>query len=608
MQAEPEHDKSISVTNAADRPPVFSVENSLSGRAWKFCPRNELTAKELELAGVSRSLADLLAARGVTKDTLEDFLEPKLKTLLPDPSVLANMDNAASRIADAVLRNEKIAVLGDYDVDGACASALLLDYFRHLNRELVLYIPDRMTDGYGPSIVAMEKLAAQEVRLVVTVDCGAAAQHAFVRASELGLDVVVLDHHAVDENPTVLAHVNPNGPDDKSGLTQLCAAGVTFLALVAITRTLRLQGWFSDKEMSEPDLLAELDLVGLSTITDVVPLTGVNRAFVRQGLRTIEAYKRPGLSALIEIANITPPFNAYHLGFVFGPRINAGGRVGRCDLGARLLSSNDPAEATQLAGELDLHNRERQAIEQMILESAQEMAESQKDEAFLFLSGDGWHPGVVGIVASRLKDRFEKPVFVAGFMSDRDSAARGSARSVSGVDLGAVVRSAREKGVLESGGGHAMAAGFTIARERLDDFSQHLREAFEPQRSSIFSARPLQVESVVSVAGASIEFLKDLERAGPFGPGNPEPIFVLPDVTLAYADVVGKNHVRLRLAGPAGQMIDAISFRTSDTPLGQGVLRARGKRVHIAGKLRRNDYKGRTRVQVLLEDAALTGG
>jgi single-stranded-DNA-specific exonuclease len=607
-QADAEPTKPNSVTSATEGAYALSVEKSLSGRGWRFRPRNELVAKDLELAGVSRPLADLLAARSVTLDTLEDFLEPKIKKLLPNPSLLANMDSAAARIADAIIREEKVAVLGDYDVDGACASALVLGFFRNVKRDLELYIPDRMSEGYGPSIAAMEALAAKGIQLIITVDCGAAAQHAFARAEELGLEIVVLDHHAVETNPTVLAHVNPNGPDDNSGFGQLCAAGVTFLALVAITRILRQQNWFTSNNLSEPDLLAELDLVGLSTVTDVVPLTGVNRAFVRQGLRAIEMNNRPGFRALIEIANAAPPFGAYHLGFIFGPRINAGGRVGRCDLGARLLSTTDIAEATELAGELDLHNKERQAIEQMILERALEMASEKSDQPFLFLSADGWHPGVVGIVASRLKDRFEKPVFVAGFMSENDQIARGSARSVTGVDLGAIVRAARAQGLLESGGGHAMAAGFTVARARVDDFSGFLSEAFESQRSAIFVARDLEVESVLSVAGASVEFLKDLERAGPFGSGNPEPIFVIPDATLAYADIVGKNHVRLRLAGPAGTMVNAISFRSADTPLGQGLLRSRGKRLHVAGKLRLDDYKGRTRVQVFLEDAALAGG
>ncbi|MGY9106727.1 MAG: DHH family phosphoesterase, partial [Alphaproteobacteria bacterium] len=315
-QVDAEPTKPNSVTSATEGAYALSVEKSLSGRGWRFRPRNELVAKDLELAGVSRPLADLLAARNVTLDTLEDFLEPKIKKLLPNPSLLANMECAASRIADAIIREEKVAVLGDYDVDGACASALVLGFFRKVKRDLELYIPDRMSEGYGPSIAAMEALAAKGIQLIITVDCGAAAQHAFARAEELGLDIVVLDHHAVESNPSVLAHVNPNGPDDNSGFGQLCAAGVTFLALVAITRILRQQNWFTSNNLSEPDLLAELDLVGLSTVTDVVPLTGVNRAFVRQGLRAIEMNNRPGFRALIEIANAAPPFGAYHLGFI----------------------------------------------------------------------------------------------------------------------------------------------------------------------------------------------------------------------------------------------------------------------------------------------------
>jgi single-stranded-DNA-specific exonuclease len=605
MQADGDQDKLPPVGGGTEPAHALGVKSSFSGRVWTFQNIDESSAKDLEYAGLSAPLSGLVSARGVTKETLAEFLDPKLKSLLPDPNSLANMSSAASRIADAIMQGEKVAVFGDYDVDGACASALLSGFFRHLNRPLVIYIPDRMTEGYGPSSGAMEKLSADGVQLVVTVDCGAAAQDAFARAKALGLDIVVLDHHAVDSNPDVLAHVNPNGPDDRSSLNQLCAGGVTFLALVAITRELRHRNWFSDHGISEPDLLSELDLVALCTVADVVPLTGVNRAFVRQGLRIIDSLRRPGIAALARIANAEQPFGTFHLGFVFGPRINAGGRVGRCDLGARLLASREIEEADTIAAELDLHNRERQAIEQTILERAEKMALLQNNEAFLLLSGDGWHPGVVGIVASRLKDRFDKPVFVAGFMSEKDQIARGSARSINGVDLGAVVRSAREHGVLESGGGHAMAAGFSIARNRLDDFAVFLREAFEQQRELIFSKRDLVVDGVLSVGGASVEFLSELERLGPFGTGNPEPVFVISDLTVGYADIVGRNHVRLRLTGPAGQSIDAISFRSVDTPLGQGLLKARGERIHIAGKLRLDEYKGRKRVQMFVEDAAL---
>ncbi len=606
MLAEP---GSFSTTPVSDteRARAFGVDASLSGRAWHFRAQDEEIAKQLGFAGLSAPLAHLLAARGVTPETLADFLEPRLKTFLPDPSVLRDMDKAAARIADAVMRNERIAVLGDYDVDGACASALLLRFFKGMGRDALLHIPDRMTEGYGPSVYAMEKLFGEGAKLVITVDCGASAYDALNKATELGLDVVVLDHHAVEKHPPAYAHVNPNAPGDGSGLKQLCAAGVTFLALVAVARTLREAGWFAANRLPEPDLLNDIDLVGLATVTDVVPLTGVNRAFVRQGLRKLGHLGRAGFAALAQVAKAEPPFTTYHLGFIFGPRINAGGRVGRCDLGATLLSTMDAAEATQIAGELDLHNRERQAIEQMILERAMEMGALRESDAFLFLNGDNWHPGVVGIVASRLKDRFEKPVLVAGFMSAKDNVARGSARSVVGVDLGAVVRAAREAGILESGGGHAMAAGFGIARERIADFEEFLKTAFEPQRGVIASARDLLVDAAVSPGAANLDLMDELERAGPFGPGNPEPVFVIPDVTVVYADVVGTHHVKLRLAGSAGQGLDAIAFRIADTRLGQGLLKARGKRIHVAGKLRRDSYNNRHRVQLYLEDAALAG-
>jgi len=607
MWAEEATPEISTVNQAGEGACAFGVASSLSGRAWRFREGDAAVVEALQLTGLSPQMSRLLAARGVTPETLGDFLEPRLKTLLPDPYVMRDMERAAKRIAAAIMRNEKIAVLGDYDVDGACASALLLRYLAGLQREALLHIPDRMTEGYGPSLYAMEKLAGEGAKLVVTVDCGASAIEPITRAGQLGMEVVVLDHHAVTSHPLSYAHVNANAPEDISGLTQLCATGVTFMALIAVTRVLREAGWFEANGLTPPDLLQDIDLVGLSTITDVVPLTGVNRAFVRQGLRRLGHLERKGFAALAQVAKVEPPFTSYHLGFIFGPRINAGGRVGRCDLGARLLSSTSAEEAAGIATELDLHNRERQAIEQMILERAMEMGALRENESFLFLHGDNWHPGVVGIVASRLKDRFEKPVLVAGFMSANDPLARGSARSVAGVDLGAVVRGAKAAGVLDSGGGHAMAAGFGIARERLADFENYLRGAFDPQRQTIAAARVLDVDAAISPGAASLLFLDKLDRASPFGPGNPEPIFVIPDATVAYADVVGTNHVKLRLQGSSGQMLDAIAFRIADTPLGQGLLKARGKRIHAAGKLRRDSYNNRERVQLYLEDAAMAG-
>jgi single-stranded-DNA-specific exonuclease len=587
---------------------ALGVAHSFSARAWRFRSYDEAQSRALSLSGTSAALAQILAARGVTRDSASSFLEPRLKTLLPEPYRIAHMESAVSRFADAVARRERIAVFGDYDVDGACAAALLMKYLRALGAEPLLYIPDRIREGYGPSEAAVRLLHADGARLLVTVDCGAASHDAFAAARAIGLDAIVIDHHAVEANPPVFAHVNPNGPDDLSGFTYVCSAGLVFIFLVAVQRHLRGKGWFVTSGLSEVDLLTYLDLVALATIADVVPLIGVNRAFVHQGLRKLQRLERPGLAALARLASVAPPFSPYHLGFIFGPRINAGGRVGRCDLGARLLASDDAVEADQLASALDVNNRERQAIESSIIEAAQAIAASQSDKTCLLIAGEGWHQGVVGIVAGRLKERHAKPVFVAGFDAGKpDSVGRGSARSVPGIDIGALVRRARADGLLEAGGGHAMAAGFSLRRDKVDRFREFLDTGLEIERKTISMARDLIADAIVSAGGATLLLLDDLERAGPFGAGNPEPVFLMPDMLVAYAEVVGGNHVRLRLTSRDGAAIGAIAFREAETSLGQGLLKARGRRVHVTGKLKRDEYGGAARVQLHLEDAAPAG-
>jgi single-stranded-DNA-specific exonuclease len=451
-------------------------------------------------------------------------------------------------------------------------------------------------------------LRSDGASLLVTVDCGAASHDAFTAAREIGLDAIVLDHHAIDENPPVLAHVNPNGPDDQTGFTYVCSAGLVFIFLVAVQRRLREKGWFAAAGAREVDLLTYLDLVALATIADVVPLVGVNRAFVRQGLRKLQRLERPGIAALSRVASVAPPFSPYHLGFIFGPRINAGGRVGRCDLGARLLATDDAAEADELASALDLNNRERQAIESSIIAAAQALAAAQSDKSCLLVTGDGWHQGVVGIVAGRLKERHSKPVFAAGFdVAHPDGIARGSARSVAGVDVGALVRRAKADGLLEAGGGHAMAAGFSLKRDKLAAFREFLDAQLDMQREMIRTARDLVADALVSAGGATVTLLDDLERAGPFGAGNPEPVFAMPDMLVAYADIVGGSHLKLRLTSREGVGIGAIAFREGDTKLGQALLKARGQRVHVTGKLKRDEYNGAARVELHLEDAAPAG-
>ncbi len=427
-----------------DREPAAFVARSFSGRRWALKPRDENAVRELmRAADLPLVLAQLLAARGVGPGEVQDVLNPTLKRLLPEPSTFKDMDKAAARAREAVENGERIAIFGDYDVDGSCSAALLHDFLAVLGIEARVYIPDRMSEGYGPSAHALLQLKEEGASLVFTVDCGASAHAALQAARDAGLDVIVLDHHVVQDPPPALAHVNPNQPDDNSGQGHLCAAGVTFLFAVALNRVLR--GWYETEGIAEPDLREALDLVALATICDVVALTGVNRAFVRAGLAQLMQLKRPGFAALAQVAGNARAFHAYHCGYIFGPRINAGGRVGRCSLGVDLLTAHDPARAQEYAELLNLHNQERQAIEKVILDEAIAYAGTQDNSPFLFVAKEGWHAGVVGIVAGRLKDRFGKPSFVAGF---EGGMGRGSARSVAGVDIGAVVRAAKEAGVV----------------------------------------------------------------------------------------------------------------------------------------------------------------
>lgn len=584
----------------AREPAAFGVTRSFSGRAWHLRQADDALARRLELAGgIPPVLARVLAARGARPDDLEDLLRPTLKRLLPEPCTLLEMDRAVARFIRALAERERIAVFGDYDVDGSSSAALLCGYLRSLGHDPILYVPDRLTEGYGPSPAALTGLRAAGAALAITADCGAAAHEAIEAANACGLDVIVLDHHAVDERGSAFAHVNPNRAGDKSGLGHLCAAGIVFLFLVAANRALRDAGVLAPD--TEPDLMAALDLVGLATVCDVVPLTGVNRAFVRAGLARLADLERPGLRALAEVAQVGGPYTPYHLGFVFGPRINAGGRVGRCSLGAELLLAGDVERAMPLAHELDRHNRERQAIERMMLDSAHAMAVEQADSPHIFVHAPGWHPGVVGIVAGRLKDRHAKPAFVMGV---ENGMGRGSARSVAGIDVGALIRAARDEGLVSAGGGHAMAAGFSLAEDRIAAFSEYLRACLEPGRETIARANALDIDALATTAGANAALAETIAAAGPFGAGNPEPIIAVPGARVAYADIVGREHIRLRLAGGNGPALGAIAFRAAGTPLGDALLHARGSTIHAAGRLCSDRYRGSSGAQLQLEDAA----
>ncbi|MGC9954853.1 MAG: single-stranded-DNA-specific exonuclease RecJ [Rhizomicrobium sp.] len=581
---------------------IFGISRSFSGRRWVISKSDEDAVRALAAEhDIPLVLARVLVARGVSASQAADYLNPTLKRLLPEPLTLKDMDKAVARVLAAIVNGERIAVFGDYDVDGSCSAALLHDFLASVGAPPRVYIPDRLSEGYGPNARALLQLKDEGAGLVVTVDCGAGAMDALTAARQAGLDVIVLDHHAVEREPPAAAHVNPNRHGDSSGLGHVCAAGIVFLFLVALNRALRDAGRYSST--AEPDLREYLDLVGLATVCDVVPLIGVNRAFVQAGLAKLAKLERPGLAALAAIAGVAPPFTPYHLGFVLGPRINAGGRVGRCGLGVDLLTATGP-KAEEFAAALDTHNRERQAIEKLILDEAMAQAATQDNRPFLFLVGEGWHPGVVGIVAGRLKERFGKAAFVAGF---EGGLGRGSARSIAGVDIGAIVRAAREAGALDAGGGHAMAAGFSLRPEQTDSFRAFLTAEFAKRADISALVATLALDAVISPAGATASLVRDIARAGPFGAGNPEPVLAVPDAQVVFADVVGKDHVRLRLAGSDGARLDAIAFRAADRDLGRALLGARGKRIHAAGRLRAEEWNGCARVQLHLEDAAPAG-
>lgn len=592
---------------------TLGVERSVLGRAWRDRLDAAGQARALAIAqihGTGDLLSRVLAGRGVASAATPDYLDPSLRQLLPDPSRLQDMDAAAARITMAVERAETIAIFGDYDVDGAASCALLADYFRACGVNHLVYIPDRIFEGYGPNVEAIRKLAAAGASLMITVDCGTASHESLAEARRLGLDAIVLDHHQAGENLPEAIVVNPNRQDDLSGQGQLCAAGVAFLALVATHRRLREHGFFG-AHRSAPDLLRGLDLVALATVADVAPLTGLNRAFVVKGLKLMQARGRPGLTALLDIAKANGPPRPYHLGFLIGPRINAGGRIGDAGLGARLLSLDDPIEAGRIAQELDRLNRERQELERATLEAAeaQALAGLGADDAAagLVVADASWHPGVVGLVASRLKDKFRRPAFAIA-LDPASGLGTGSGRSIQGVDLGAVVRAAVDAGLLVKGGGHRMAAGLTILQDRLAEFSAFLEtELAEPVRAAR-AGDCLFVDAALTAAGATPELASSLERAGPFGAANPEPIFVLPAHRLVETTEVGQGHVRIRALAGDGSRIDGIAFRAAGEPLGRGLKALRGGRVHLAGSLTLDHRGGRERVELRLVDLAAADG
>ncbi len=594
----------------AGEPGFLGVARSALGRSWRDRLDARGQARALAIAqrhGLPELLARVLAGRGVEADTALAYLDPSLRRLLPDPHTLTDMEAAAARLADAIQRQEAVAVFGDYDVDGATAAALLARYLRQCGLDPIVHIPDRIYEGYGPNIDAIRTFAERRVTLLVTVDCGTTSLDALGEAKKLGLDTVVIDHHQADEQlPPAVAIVNPNRADDISGLGQLAAVGLTFVTLVALSRELRRRG-FWDEARPEPDLLSALHLVALGTVADVVPLVGLNRAFVAKGLLALRRRDHPGLTALMDVARLTGPPEPWHLGFLLGPRINAGGRIGRADLGARLLLEEDAIECARIAGELDRLNGERRAIEVAMLEQAEAEALAalglEEKGAVVVTAAQGWHPGVVGLVAARLKERYGRPAFAIAL--ERNGLGTGSGRSIAGVDLGRVVRQAVREGLLIKGGGHAMAAGITLKQEALGAFRAFLEDALAADVEAARRERALLIDGAVSAGGADLALVEMLARAGPYGAGNPEPLLALPGHTLAYADPVGENHVRVRLKSGDGKFVTGIAFRAIGTPLGQALLDNRGRPVHVAGQLTIDRWQGEARVQMRLTDIAV---
>jgi single-stranded-DNA-specific exonuclease len=576
----------------------LNVDSSLTGRRWvgPTASEDRLAEAMEQSTRLPLPLCRILVKRGVEPHESENFLAPSLRELLPDPLVLKDMKTAANRFLSALKKHEKIAVFADYDVDGGTSAAQLLIWLRQMGHQATLYIPDRIDEGYGPNVPAMEGLA-REHSLIVCVDCGTLSHEPIAAAVAKGADVVVLDHHLGGEtNPECTAVVNPNRQDEDGALGHLCAAGVVFLMLVEVNRQMRTEG------MKGPDLMALLDLVALGTVADVAPLIGVNRALVRQGLKVMARRERPGIVALADVAKMDTAPTSYHLGFLLGPRVNAGGRIGAADLGARLLATDNAQEAQGMAARLDDLNRDRREIENQVREAAMAQAEERGTEgALVWAAGEGWHPGVVGIVASRIKEAKNRPAIVIGFDGDLG---KGSGRSISGVDLGAAIQRLTAEGLLLKGGGHKMAAGLSVERSKLEPAMARLSEMLARQGADQAGPADLALTGLLMPGAVTVDLIRLLESAGPFGAGAAAPRFAFADQAILHARRVGESHLKISFGDGLGGKIDAIAFGAYDTELGPRLENHKGARFHLAGRLEINSWGGRQSAQLRLEDAA----
>jgi len=590
--------------------PVLGVERSLSGKTWRWRGGNmDLSGTAPGTGGLDDIVTQLLLSRGVARDELERHRTPSLRAFLPDPSEFRDMDAAAERLAQAVLTGETVTVYGDYDVDGATSAALLILLLRGLGHDAQYYIPDRLLEGYGPSGEALVRIAGEGSSLIVTVDCGAMAHEALAMAHDAGVDVIVVDHHKCSaELPRAAALVNPNRLDEgviAAGHGHLAAVGVAFLLAVATVRALRRRDWFKAQGRLEPDLFSLLDLVALGTVADVAALHGLNRALVAQGLKVMAKRENVGMAALIDASRLSRAPTCSDLGFALGPRINAGGRVGESTLGVRLLTTRDPDEARDIAAQLSRLNDERRAIEQIVQEEAEAQVASQHNRAVLVLAGRDWHPGVIGIVAGRIKEKTGKPALVIALGANEAGQGKGSGRSISGVDLGAAIIAAREEGLLVAGGGHAMAAGLTIDPDKLGSLGEWLDARLGRDVAAAAEGRAMLLDLALAPGGLTPDLVATLDDAGPFGMGWPGPKVAIGPVRLVKAEIVGNDHVRVIASGPDGGRIKAIAFRAAETDMGQALLHAsQGRKLWLAGRAKIDDWGARPQAELILDDAA----
>ena len=577
---------------------------SISGKNWIFKKYNQEDLNFLkESFSLDEITSKLLSIRKIKKEDINSFLNPSIKNFLPNPNNLIDMEKTTLRTIKAILNKEKIGIFGDYDVDGATSTALLGNYFSELNLKYEIYIPDRKKEGYGPSIESFKKLIKKGVKVIFTVDCGTLSFDAINYAKKNNIDVMVIDHHQSEVKlPDAFSIINPNRLDDKSNLQYLCAAGVTFMFLVSINRELRSNNWFNKNKINEPNLINFLDLVSLGTVCDVVPLTGLNRAIVKQGLKIIQSKKNLGIKTLLSICNIDTNPSTYHLGYILGPRINAGGRVGKCSHGANLLLDKDPKNSFKLASELDQFNKERQILEKDLLQKILNKTKNYLKDPVLILSGSNWHEGVIGIVAARLKDKFNRPTILISFDGNIGKA---SARSIVGFDIGSVIIAASHENILLKGGGHKMAGGFSIKLENVEKFKKFISKKFESINENLKIEKPLLVDSIISPSAVNIEFYKKVALLSPFGSGNPEPKFVIEDLKTINGKIVGESHIKSVLIGKDGSTIKSIAFNSLEKDISPFLIKKNNKSFNIAGKLSLNEWKGQSNVEFIIDDISV---